>query len=109
MTPPFPNASAVPCGEDEMWTLLRFIVVLIGVLLFLVLPMAFRDAIPDAVFNAWDSLLAPLRTPVNGFWWQYFHRYDQQPLFQLSTLLTQALMITLVIMAVRWLWRKRTA
>lgn len=92
-----------------MWGLLRFIATLIGVMLFLTLPMVFRDSIPDGVFDAWDSLLRPLRELVTGFWWQFFNRLDQQPLFQLSTLLTQALLITLVIIAIRWLWRRRTA
>ncbi len=92
-----------------MWGLLRFIATLIGVVLFLTVPMVFRDNIPDGLFDAWDSLLRPLRDPVTRFWWQYFNRLDQQPLFQLSTLLTQALVITLVITAIRWIWRRRTA
>lgn len=92
-----------------MWGLLRFIAVLIGVLLFLTLPMVFRDSIPDAIFDVWDGLLRPLREPVTRFWWHYFNRLDQQPLFQLSTLLTQAVAITLVITAIRWIWQRRTA
>lgn len=92
-----------------MWGLLRFVAMLIGALLFLTLPMVFRDSIPDGLFDAWDSLLTPLRTPVNSFWWQYFNRLDQQPLFQLSTLLTQALVIALILAAIRWLWRRRAA
>lgn len=92
-----------------MWGLLRFIATLIGVVLFLTLPMVFRDIIPDGLFDAWDSLLRPLRDPVTQFWWQYFNRLDQQPLFQLSTLLTQALVITLMITLIRWVWQRRTA
>lgn len=92
-----------------MWSLLRFLTVLIVALLFLVLPMAVRDSVPDTLFNLWDGIVAPLRQPVNAFWWQYFHRYDQQPLFQLSTLLTQALIITLAVETVLWIWRRRTA
>lgn len=92
-----------------MWGLLRFAAVLVGVMLFLVLPMVFRDDIPDGLFDLWDGLLRPLREPVTGFWWHYFNRLDQQPLFQLSTLLTQALLITLVLEAIRWIWRHRTA
>lgn len=117
MTPPFPSASSVPYGRvgkaggvvEAMWNLLRIVAVLIGALLFLVLPMMVRDSLPDPLFNAWDALLSPLRTPVNAFWWQIFHRYDQQPLFQLSTLLSQAVLITVMVEAVRWIWRKRTA
>lgn len=92
-----------------MWGLLRFIATLIGVMLFLTLPMVFRDSISDGLFDAWDRMLRPLRDPVTGFWWQFFNRLDQQPLFQLSSLLTQALLITLVIAALRWIWRRRTA
>jgi hypothetical protein len=92
-----------------MWGLLRFIATLIGVILFLTLPMVFRDSIPDGLFDAWDGLLRPLRDPVTQFWWQYFNRLDQQPLFQLSTLLTQALAITLLITAIRWVWQRRAA
>ncbi|MFV3077841.1 hypothetical protein ABC728_23345 [Niveispirillum fermenti] len=77
-------------------------------LLFLTLPIVLRDAVPDALFEMWDALVKPLRTPVNGFWWQYFNRYDQQPLFQLSSLLTQVAILTLMVEAVRWLWRRRT-
>ncbi|MBP7337743.1 hypothetical protein [Niveispirillum sp.] len=92
-----------------MWGLLRIIAVLIGVILFLTLPMVLRDSIPDTLFDAWDALLTPMRTKINGFWWQYFNRLDQQPLFQLSTLLTQALVITGVLEALRLIWRHRTA
>lgn len=92
-----------------MWSLLRVMAVGLAVLLFLVLPMAIRSSIPDPLFDLWDSVLTPLRNPVNSFWWQYFHRYDQQPLFQLSTLLSQTAIITAAIEAARWLWRRRTA
>ncbi|WP_416622102.1 hypothetical protein [Niveispirillum fermenti] len=91
-----------------MWTFARLATVTILALLFLTLPIVLRDAVPDALFEMWDALVKPLRTPVNGFWWQYFNRYDQQPLFQLSSLLTQVAILTLMVEAVRWLWRRRT-
>lgn len=91
-----------------MWNLLRFVAVLIAVALFLTLPIIFRDSVPDGLYDAWDGLVTPLRDLVNGFWWRYFHRLDQQPLFQLSTLLTQALLIAGALELIGWCWRHRT-
>lgn len=91
-----------------MWGVLRVMAVAFAALLFLTVPILLRDAVPDGLFDLWDGVIEPLRTPVNGFWWRYFHRYDQQPLFQLSTLLTMVAVITVVVEVMLWAWRRRT-
>lgn len=112
MMQPCPTGSGahfIDKEDDMLMAVLRVLVISILALLFITLPAILHESLPDWLFALWDGAVEPIRTPINAFWWQFFHRYDQQPWFQLSSHLTMVALITSTAEAVRWIWGKRAA